>query len=301
MKKYVMYLFITTCFLRAAQSEELLTEPHPTPLARAISQLNDPNIDPITLRELWSMCDFYLSLRAPVATVVERRISEPNADPTILQLAKDIGEYYVKYPGLREIERRIVEPNVNPAILQSARDIGKYYANYPGLREQVATIVRRKLTEPRIDPAILQLGLSMAEIYPDLGQQTKDIILGQFVGENTPPAILQLLLQISPELREQVMTIIDGKITGTDTDPFMLTLALDTRNRGLCEKVATIVRDIFAENKPVIHPIILWLGWHMRIGHPELAEQAKSIVTSKLIEPVRNSFILDLAQSMGIR
>lgn len=241
MKKYALHLFLATCFLRAAEPEEQSTEehhPHPTPL---ISQLNNPNIDATTLKILWGMGDRNPSLRDPVVTIIKRRIVEPNADPAILQLA---------------------------------RDIGKYYGDYPGLREQVAAIVRNRLAEPRINLAILQVALSTVGFDPELYVQAVNIIKYNITGPSTHLGVLKLALDISlfdPALRKDVVTIIDDKIAEAGADPCVLELAWYSRHPKLVEQTKSIVMRKLAESgvdangSPTHHPIILHLAHIMGI------------------------------------
>lgn len=281
MKKCALYLCVTVCFLKAAdlpkeeQRLHSVTEAH---IGSIISRLNDPAIDATTLRKFWSMSDLTPSLRTPVGDAVRRKIAEPNADPAILQLA---------------------------------RDIGKFYEDYPGLREEVATIIRSRLRAPQINLAILQVALSTAAFDPELYKQAATIVKNNIKGFDTQLGVLQLALDISifdPELRQHIMIIIDGKIAGTTTDPFVLVLAWDTRNHALRQKVVPIVSNILSKNTLDIHPAILQLAWCMRLEHPELVAQTKSIVMHKLAESVvdandRPSYdptILQLAHQMSI-
>lgn len=238
MKKCALYLFVTICFLRAAHLPEEKQHPHlvtEAPISSVISRLNDPAIDAATLRRFWSMSDLTPCLRAPVGEAVRRKIAEPNVDPAILQLA---------------------------------RDMGKFYADYPGLREEVATILRSRLKEPHINLAILQVALSTQGFDPELYNQAANIVRRNITGPNTHLGILKLALDIStfdPVLRKDVVAIIGSKLAEANTDPDALELAWYSRDSKLCEKVETIVRSLFMGGKQATDPVILHLGRQMGI------------------------------------
>lgn len=247
MKKYVLHLFVGMCFLKAAMPPEGEAHTHSvadTNSRMDISQLNDPAIDAATLRKFWCMSDHDPSLRVLVGNAVRRKITEPNAAPAILQLA---------------------------------RDMGKFYEEYPGLREQVAAILRSRLMEPCIDLVILQVALSTGGFDPELYKQAASIIRRNIRRSDTPLSILKLAFatrtyneqgsedEVSIKIHEEILAIIDSKITGATTNPCVLELAWYTRDRALREKIETIVHSLFAGGAPVTDTVILHLARQMNI------------------------------------